>query len=168
VMHAQTVIAAASVDLYRGDAPAAAARLAAAAPHLERIGLARFQQSRVELDYLRARIAIACADPAAVAIVDSLIAEGVPYAVGLGQLARAAMFAFSGDADPALDALQLAEDSFAGAKMAGHVQVARMRRGEIEGGAIAVARSVAARDALRDLGAVDPDRFAALLMPWPD
>ncbi len=168
VMHAQTVTAAACVDLYRGDAVAAAVRLAAAAPQLERIGLARFQQARVELDYLRVRIAIACGDPAAPAIADSLIAEGVPYAVGLGHLARAALLAFAGDDDRTLDALHLAEDLFAGAKMAGYVQLVRMRRGEIEGGAVAIARAAAARDALRDLGAVNPDRFGALLMPWPD
>ncbi len=168
VMHAQTAIAAAHVDLYRGDVAAASARLAQAVPQLERIGFMRFQQPRVELDYLRVRLALARGDRDAGAIADGLIAEGVTWAVGLGQLARAALHAFDGDVDRSLDALQLAEDLFAAAKMSGHVQIVRMRRGGLEGGANAIARSEAARDALRDLGAVDPDRFSALLMPWPD
>jgi len=168
IMHAQTVMAAAQVDLYRGDAAAAAARLVQATPQLERIGLVRFQQARAELAYLRARIAIALADRGATAHAESLAAEGVPWAVGLGQLAHASLRAFAGDLEGALDALQLAEDAFESAKMAGHTQLVRMRRGLIEGGAIGSAKAAAARDALRDLGAVDPDRFGALLMPWPD
>ena len=168
IMHAQTVMAAAQVDLYRGDAPAAAARLAQAAAQLDRIGIVRFQQARVELAYLRARVAIALGDRTAMTHADSLVAEGVPWAVGLGELARAALCALAGDLEGALDALQLAEDAFETAKMSGHGHLVRMRRGLIEGGAIGVARAEAARDALRDLGAVDPDRFGALLMPWPD
>jgi hypothetical protein len=42
-----------------------------------------------------------------------------------------------------------------------------LRRGDLEGGAGGVARAEAARDVLRDLGAVDADRVAAHMLPWP-
>jgi hypothetical protein len=51
--------------------------------------------------------------------------------------------------------------------MRGLLQVARLRRGRLEGGAGAIARAEAARDLLRDLGAADPDRVAAHMLPWP-
>jgi hypothetical protein len=161
------VIAAAQLDLYRGNAEAAHARLAAAEGHLARVGLGRFEQARIELVYLRARIALARGDRDARELVESLTGEAAPWAIALGQLARAALHAFEGDVDATLDALAHAEELFAAAQMAGHLQVVRMRRGVLEGGAIGVARAAAARDALRDLGAVDPESFSALLMPWP-
>jgi hypothetical protein len=42
-----------------------------------------------------------------------------------------------------------------------------MRRGMIEGGAGGVARAEAARDLLQELGAVEPERVAMHLLPWP-
>jgi hypothetical protein len=51
--------------------------------------------------------------------------------------------------------------------MAGWLSVARLRRGELEGGLGGAARAEAARDLLKDLGAAFPDRIAALLVPWP-
>jgi hypothetical protein len=47
------------------------------------------------------------------------------------------------------------------------LQIARMRRGAIEGGAIGIARAEAARDFLKDLGATNPDALALHLLPWP-
>jgi hypothetical protein len=51
--------------------------------------------------------------------------------------------------------------------MRGLLHIARLRRGGLEGGAGGIARAEAARDMLRDLGAADPDRVAAHLLPWP-
>ena len=66
-----------------------------------------------------------------------------------------------------LGELVLAEDELAASGMQGLVQVARFRRGALEGGAAGMARAEAARDLLRDLGAADPDRLAAHMLPWP-
>jgi hypothetical protein len=51
--------------------------------------------------------------------------------------------------------------------MTGFLHIARLRRGVLEGGGGGIARSEAARDVLRDLGATDPDRVAVHLLPWP-
>ena len=51
--------------------------------------------------------------------------------------------------------------------MPGQPSFARLRRGTLEGGGGGIARAEAARDMLRDLGATDPDRLAAHLLPWP-
>jgi hypothetical protein len=51
--------------------------------------------------------------------------------------------------------------------MIGLLHIVRMHRGDIEGGAGGAARAAAARDVLRDLGAVDPDRVAMHMVPWP-
>jgi hypothetical protein len=96
-----------------------------------------------------------------------MLKEGAAWATGLAHLVRAAVFAWSGDGDAALGELALAEDELAAAGMRGLLHIARLRRGDLEGGAGGVARAEAARDVLRDLGAVDADRVAAHMLPWP-
>jgi hypothetical protein len=63
--------------------------------------------------------------------------------------------------------LLAAEEHLVGNGMMGLLLIARMRRGVLEGGAGGIARAEAARDMLKDLGAVEPLRVAMHLVPWP-
>jgi hypothetical protein len=166
------ITAAANIDLYCGDAAGAAKRLDDAWPQLERIGVLRLQQPRIELQILRARTLLA--DPrvdgrlrAARAIADELIKEGAPWAAGLGHLIRASCLAWANVEDLAAGELVLAEHDLAVSGMLGFLHVARLYRGRLEGGGGGMARAEAARDFLRDAGASDPDAVAAHLVPWP-
>ncbi len=170
VPHAYLVIALVNLELYEGKPAEAGRRLAAAWPNFERLGLLRSQQLRVELAMLRARIALADGTRplderlrTARAVADELAKEGAVWATGLSLLIRAA----SSPIEPAITLLLAAEEPLVAAGMMGYLQVARLRRGLLEGGAGGVARAAAARDQLRDLGAVEPHAFAALLVPWP-
>jgi len=170
--HVQLVVAQVNLDLYVGDASAAARRLAEAWPSIEQIGVNRLQQPRIELHLLRARTLLAdTSQPdrlrAARGLADELLKAGAPWAAGLAHLVRASVLAWSNHRDGALAELAQAEADLAACGMRGFLQIARMRRGMLEGGAGGVARAEAARDALRDLGAADPDRVAAHMLPWP-
>jgi hypothetical protein len=96
-----------------------------------------------------------------------MLKEGAAWASALGHLVRASVFAWSDDPEAALGELALAEDDLVTSGMFGWLHIARLRRGMLEGGAAGSARAEAARDLLRDLGAVDPDRVAAHMLPWP-
>jgi hypothetical protein len=96
-----------------------------------------------------------------------MIKEGAGWAIGLGHFVRASAAAWGADDAVALDELVAAEAHLSAAGMVGYLAVARMRRGLLEGGAIGIARAAAARDFLKDLGAVDPEAVALHLMPWP-
>nr|MBA3454417.1 hypothetical protein [Deltaproteobacteria bacterium] len=168
----QMLTAAANIDLYCGDAAAAAKRLDDAWPHLERTGVLRLQQPRIELQLLRVRTLLA--DPradghlrTARGIADELIKEGAPWAVGLGHLIRASVLAWAGSEDLAMRELGVAEQHLQATQMMGFLHVAQMYRGRLEGGAAGTARIDAARELLRDAGASEPDTVAALLLPWP-
>jgi len=170
----RAIQAAANIDVYCGDAAGAARRLDDVWPQLERAGLLRLQQLRIELVTLRARIALADITVPLddrVQIVrdasDELSREGVAWAVGLGNLLIASADAARGALDDAIGHLLVAEDQLVAAEMIGWLHVARLRRGELEGGPTGIARAEAARDLLRDLGAADPDAAASLLLPWP-
>ena len=168
----QVITAAANIDLYCGDSAGAAKRLDDAWPQLERIGVLRLQQPRIELQFLRARTLLANprADGrlrAARAIADELIKEGAPWAVGLGHLIRASVLAWATSDDLAIGELLAAEDHLAANGMLGFLHIARLYRGRLEGGGGGMARAEAARDFLGDAGASDPDLVSAHLVPWP-
>jgi tRNA A-37 threonylcarbamoyl transferase component Bud32/tetratricopeptide (TPR) repeat protein len=170
--HVQVIVAQVNLDLYAGAAAAASRRLAEAWSSIEQLGVTRLQQPRIELNLLRARTLLA--DPAqpdrlraARGLADEMLKEGAGWASGLGHLVRAAVFAWSDDLEAALGELALAEDELTACGMQGLLHVARLRRGSLEGGAGGIARAEAARDQLRDLGAADPDRVAAHMLPWP-
>ena len=163
--------AAASIELYRGDAAAAARRLADAWPLLDRAGALRLQHLRIELVSLRARVGLA--DPTrpvaervklARAAADELIKEGAAWAQGLGHLVRAAAAAFAGEAAGARGSLDAATAALGAADMIAWQHVAALRRAQL---ASDPAGAEAARAALAGLGAVDPAALAALLVPWP-
>src|SRR6185436_6236551 len=141
--HAQVVTAAANIELYTGDGPAAARRLADAWGDLERIGCLRLQQARIELTALRARAQLASlpANPPEDrlrpirALANELAREGAEWATALGHLVRAAVHAFRRDAESARSELLAAEELLVGGGMMGFLQIARLRRGLLEGGA---------------------------------
>jgi len=173
--HVSAITAAANIALYQHDAAAAARRLDDAWPQIERLGCARMQQLRIELAMLRARIALAdTSRPAEERVRDvrgfaeDLIKEGAGWGAGLGHLLRAAAYAWTDAASAARVELLAAEEQLSASGMMGFLHVARLRRGRIEGGAVGVARAEAARDFLKDLGAIDPDAMAWHLLPWPN
>lgn len=169
--HMHVITAAANIDLYCGDAAGAARRLDDAWPQLERIGVLRLQQPRVELAMLRARTLLATQGDGALrearSIADELIKEGAPWAEALGHLVRASCFAWARSDELAIAELAAAEPVLTATSMTGFLQIARIYRGRLDGGASGIARAEAARDSLRDAGAADPDAVAAHLVPWP-
>ncbi|HEY1556213.1 MAG TPA: hypothetical protein VGF94_15360, partial [Kofleriaceae bacterium] len=171
--HVHAIQAACNVDLYAGDAAAAASRLEGAWPELERFGILRIQLVRVELQLLRARIALADTTrpvddrgKLARGLAEAVIKEDSPWAVGTALAVRASAQAMRGELDAAHGALVASEELLAAAEMRGMLQVVRLRRAQLEGGPGGGARAAAARDALADLGAREPERVAALLVPW--
>ena len=172
--HIQALTAEVAIELYRGASEGAARKLEHAWPALDRIGVLRLQQPRVEIQVLRARTLLAGGPRTlaermrgARAIADELIKEGAPWAAGLGHLVTAAACAWRGDERGAIDELHAAEHDLVASGMLGYVHVARMRRGRLEGGAVGIARAEAARDFLGELGAANPEAFARHLLPWP-
>jgi hypothetical protein len=167
------MLAAANIDLYTGDAHAAQRRIDAAWDSLERIGCLRMQQPRVELALLRARTLLARGgkDPDSQRAVrehaNAMLKEGAPWASGLGLLIRAAGHAFANAPDAARTDLAAAEEHLVSTAMLGYLQIARLRRGEIEGGTLGASRVTAAREILGDLGATAVDTMIRHLLPWP-
>ncbi len=171
--HVLAVQAACNVELYRGEVAAAGQRIEQAWPDIEKIGVLRIQQLRCELSYLRIRIALLDrtrpTDERARFVksaAEELIKEGAPWAVGIGLCARGAALDLRGDRAGAIASLVAGEEQLAASGMTGFMHIARMRRATLEGGPAGIARAAAARDFLSDLGAADPDRIAALLIPW--
>ncbi|HEU4734061.1 MAG TPA: AAA family ATPase, partial [Kofleriaceae bacterium] len=170
--YVQSAVAQINIDLYRGHIAEASRGLLEAWPSIEQIGVMRLQQPRIELNLLRARVLLADrGQPDRLrtvrALADEMLKEGAAWASAFGYLLRAAVCAWSGDSAGSLDELAQAEDCVVTAEMHGFLHIARLRRGMLEGGATGIARAEAARDQLRDLGAADPDRVAAHMLPWP-
>ncbi|HTR49447.1 MAG TPA: serine/threonine-protein kinase [Kofleriaceae bacterium] len=171
--HVHAIQAGCNVDLYAGDAAEAARKLERAWPELERLGILRIQLVRVELQLLRARVALADSTRSredrgklARGLAEEVIKEGAPWAIGIALAVRASAQALRGETAAAHATLAAAEEQLAAAEMQGMLQVVRLRRGQLEGGPGGAARAAAARDALADLGAREPDRVATLLVPW--
>ncbi|HET7504551.1 MAG TPA: protein kinase [Kofleriaceae bacterium] len=170
--YVQSAVAQINIDLYRGQLAEASRGLLEAWPSIEQIGVMRLQQPRIELNLLRARVLLADRGQpdrlrSVRALADEMLKEGAAWASAFGYLLRSAVCAWNGDNQAALGELEQAEDCLVTAEMHGFLHIARLRRGMLEGGATGIARAEAARDQLRDLGAVDPDRVAAHMLPWP-
>ncbi|HEX5063176.1 MAG TPA: protein kinase [Kofleriaceae bacterium] len=163
--HVLWVQAACNVDLYAGNIADAAKRLDETWPEIDRIGALRSQHLRVELLLLRARILLAQKKRTSevARIADELTREGATWANGIGHVLRAAT---QRTVDDAIVSCEQAEEDFTTTGMVGWLYVARLRRGQLEGGLGGAARAEAARDFLKDLGAAFPDRIANLLVPW--
>lgn len=163
------LIARCSLELQQGNAAAAASLLDSSKSVLTRSGATQLEVLRVELESLRARAELARPDRderAARGLCDRLVKDGAPMAVALGHALRGALNA-SHDPGPAVTELELAERLFSEQGMEGWVQLCRLRRAELQPGPLGLARLEAARDALRDLGAVRPDEIADWMLPMP-
>lgn len=165
------MMAAANIDLYVGDPATAFSRIDAAWGQLEQIGCLRLQQPRVELALLRARALLGLGGlerrREARVHAELMIKEGAPWASGLGHLIRASVHAFAGGDDAARAELLAGEEHLMSAGMHGYLQIARLRRGALEGGTIGSARSATAREVLSGLGASDTEAIIRHLLPWP-
>jgi tRNA A-37 threonylcarbamoyl transferase component Bud32/tetratricopeptide (TPR) repeat protein len=172
--HVLAVQTACNIELATGNAAAAAKRLGDAWDDIERTGALRLQHMRIELEALRARVALADTsrpldDQLRVvkAVAERLADEKVLWATGLAEQLRAEVFAARDERGLAIAALHDAERALVTCNMTGYILVAKLRRGLLEGGPVGVARAEAARDSLRELGAADPDAVARLLVPRP-
>ena len=172
--HVSAMTAAANIALYQDRAQEAAQRIEDAWAQVERLGCLRLQQPRIELTLLRARVALADTSRPVDARVkiarghaEDMLKEGAPWASGLGHLVRAAAYAWMRDDGAARVELLAAEEQLVAAGMMGFLHVARMRRGRIEGGPVGNVRAEAARDFLKELGAIEPEAMAWHLLPWP-
>ena len=161
------------IDLYLGDGESARARVGGARKALARSHLTRIQTIRIETEFLAARaalvVAVAQDEPATLdearRCARALEREPVPWAVALARLVRGGIAAVTGDpAGP--EQLAAAERAFTDADMALFAQVARLRRGELEGGPGGAARAAAARDWMREAAVADPEAMAYMLAPW--
>ncbi len=166
------MIAAANIELYTNDPGAAFTRIDSVWSQLEAIGCLRLQQPRIELALLRARalLAVGGHDQRREARIHAelMIKEGAPWATGLGHMIRASVHAFAGGVEAARAELLAAEEHLISTGMLGYLQIARMRRGTLEGGTIGSARSATAREVLSGLGAVDTQAVIRHLLPWPE
>jgi hypothetical protein len=68
--------------------------------------------------------------------------------------------------EQSLTTMHAAEEQLIATQMVGYLQLARLRRGVLEGSQGSHARAAAARDALRDVGVIDPERLVDVLVPW--
>jgi hypothetical protein len=169
----------AQTELYQGDAPAAAARLAACWPRLRAALLLRVQHSRVEALQLRARIAVALAARAGPAERGALARavqrdarrlrdERGPYSQPYSEALLAALDHQAGHGDAAQARLARAVEGFERAEMRGYAAAARRRLGELTGGARGAALVAQADGALGAERVRRADRFAAMLVPGFD
>src|SRR5205814_4884504 len=115
----------ASIDLYVGDAHAALRRIDEAWGAIERIGVLRLQQPRIELAALRARALLGLGDRDRLrevrTLADDIIKEGAQWAIGLGHLLRGAAHAGAGAAELARQELVAAEEQLVATGMMGHL-----------------------------------------------
>src|SRR5262249_39803480 len=128
--HVLAVQAATNLDLYRGDARTARARLDDAWPQIDRIGALRIHHLRVQMLALRARVQLAAGGDPKHALTTSaeLLREGATWASGLGHLLAAAARAAQRDEDAALAELASAEQDLVASQMIGFLHLARWRR----------------------------------------
>lgn len=85
--------------------------------------------------------------------------------VALGHALRGCLTAH--DVRHAIESFEAAERLFAELDMAGWMHLSRLRRAQLQDGAVGLARAEAARDQLRDLGANSPDIIADWMLPMP-
>jgi hypothetical protein len=163
----------AQIDLYRGDGPAAEARLAAAWPALERSLLLRVQFIHVEALHLRARAALVTARALdgqarrarlAAARRDARRLERVrlDWSGALARAIAASVAAVEGRGAEAAALAARAADELAAADLGLYAAAARRQHGQLSGDA----DELAAADAwMAAEGVRNPPRLSAMLMP---
>jgi hypothetical protein len=178
VEHWWSMLGERQIDLYRGDAAAAHARLHERWGALRGSLLLRVQLTRIEATHLRARAALALARArpsdrrARAAEVEAgarrILAERMPWATPLAALLRAGVAATRGDAGRADALLREAARGLEAADMALYAAAARWQRGRILGGEAGRALVTAAEAWMGEQGVVATSRMAAMLAPGFD
>jgi len=165
VQHYWQIHARCDLDLYRGDAAAALARIDRRWPDLGT--LLRIQLVRIEALHLRARCLLAAGAPAARVLADAraIESEKAPWGDALAQLVRAGLAARSGDRSGARVHLAEAAAGCDPAGMALHAAAARRRRGELTSGADGQRWREPADTWLKGQGVADIPRLLAVLAP---
>lgn len=170
--HVHALLAQLNYEMYVGEITAGRARLEAAWPTLTRMQALRVANMRIELLSIRGRLALAGsiteeALRQAESCASALQKEEAAFGQGLGSMLAGAIFDLTGRPEEALHALAASEAAFETAQMAGHLLLARLRRAQVQGGAVGRAQAAAAMDQLQELGVVAPIRFANALAPLP-
>jgi eukaryotic-like serine/threonine-protein kinase len=165
----RNLVARCSLEIYQGNPGVAVSLLESARPVLARAGALHLEIHRVELESLRARAELARPDRddrAARTHCDRLLKESSPAGMAIGHLLRGCALATT-DIGAAMSAMDSAEKLFTELEMVGWMHLARLRRAQLQDGALGLARAEAARDQLRDLGALNPDAIANWMCPMP-
>lgn len=162
------------IDLYTGDGKRAWRRMSKARKPLLASRIIRVKVIRCEAQFLRGRAALSAvatsADhrpllSAARHDADRLENEGVGWTLAAAALIRAQVNRAIGLASEAAELFEEAEAGFTAAEMPAHAAVARLRRAQTFGRAQGAAMLAEAEARLREIGIVDPARFAALICP---
>jgi hypothetical protein len=175
LQHFNALMALGHKDLYTGDPERAYARLADQASRLKRSLVLRLQVPRIEVLYLRARLALAMAARRRGSDADTLVAEAArdaaaidkeqaPWAMPLATLLRASFAARQRD-PRAIDLVDIAANALAAADMHLHAAAARHRCGELVGGDRGDAMRTSARAAMTERGVRVPEQFVAMFAP---
>ncbi|HEY3147180.1 MAG TPA: hypothetical protein VGJ75_12560, partial [Dongiaceae bacterium] len=141
LQHRWAVCTGIDLDLYAGNAAAAAERLSAAWPSLRGI-LFLFQNGRIEMLFYRARIALALAAAGNTAALGRALGdarrldrERADWASALAQLIRATVAQCEGDTASTIVQLKRAEAMLRRCDMNHYAAAARFRCGQLAGGA---------------------------------
>jgi hypothetical protein len=166
--HYLHLYAAVQLELYAGEGARAHERMETAWPLLESSLLLRGQQLRHEALHLRARAALAAAAEDLAGPERGLRAverEAMPWSIGLARLGLAGIAARRGELPEARALVERAAGHLDQAGMALHAAVARLRGGELMGGAPGRTLAESAAQELSQLGVARPHRMARLMAP---
>jgi serine/threonine protein kinase len=177
LQHFNALMALGHKDLYTGDPERARVRLAEQARRLRRSRVLRLQVPRIEVMYLRARLALAIAARRRGSEAQTLLrdvardaaaieGERAPWAMPLAGVLRAAVGAARREPSALELALRAARQLDA-ANMHIHAAVARLRAGELTGGEPGRALVDDARSFMAERGVRVPERFVAMFAPGP-
>jgi hypothetical protein len=177
LQHFNALMALGHKDLYTGNPEPARARLAQQARRLERSLVLRLQVPRIEVLYLRARLALALAARRRGSEARSLLRdasrdataidnERASWAMPLAALLHATVRAARGDTS-AIDLAESAARQLDAADMHLHAAAARFRAGELAGGERGAGLIEGARTRMTERGVRVPEQFVAMFAPGP-
>lgn len=175
LQHCLALIARARASVYLGRGTDAFELIESESSKLKSSMLTRTQFLKIDMSALRARAALSVieegggdvADMFQVASAEATIleAERADWADGLAQLTRAGIHLLKAKQQDAIDALERAEHSFEAAQMALHLDVARLRRGELVGGTTGRELVLRASERMREQMIKNPRLIAHVFLP---
>ncbi len=177
--HYYDMLARTAIDLYRGAADRALARIEQSTPLMHASYIDRVQRCRIESRIAHAGAATAVAArkegsdrqrllAIATKLARKVLAEDAPWAAGLARMALGRVAELRGDLERALEELEAAAEDFEAWDMGLYLNVARRQRGHIIGGEEGKQAIRASDERMAAQGIRRPDRFAAFLSPGLD